>query len=362
RCGPPTSRAAARAGAGARVEEWRAGARREPALREELLSMARREEKDSAAQHEERRVIQQHNRLKPEDYSALERQGVFIVGSARSGTTILSDCLNLSPEIYLLQEAFFFCNDLAGKFAGWDNYDFAATFNARHVGYGNPRDKGTYVPTAAAPASTPHEFLNRFRDKYRYLGEKVAFGPQPHYMGDDWESDFIAYQARYFYHSQYFVTARAPHEGLWSMHKLFPERPIAALFECWLRSLRTSLELYLAFPHTHLILLEWLDEMTVRRISDILQTDIPLPNDWVGRNHQSSALEADELVPVLQPYRDWCGECGDIYAELRREFSRETLQFDSKWHPREFVKMMNQRIGTLLDEVMRAAEPQANAA
>ncbi len=314
------------------------------------------------ARREERSAEAQRNKLTPEDHAAIERQGVFIVGSARSGTTILSDCLNLSRDVYMLQEAFFFCNELAAKYVGWENYDFAATFNARHVGYGNPRDKGTYVPTADTPDRTPLEFLNRFRGKYRYLGEKVAFGPQPHYMGDDWESGFLAYQARHFYHSRYFITVRAPHEALWSMHKLFPDRPIPSLFECWLRSLRTSLELYLAFPHTHMILLEWLDAMTIRRISDILQTEIPLPSGWVGRNHQASALDADELVPVLQPYRAWCHECGELYEMLRAEFSRETQQFDSSAQPREFIKTLRQRITALLEDVTRQAELKANAA
>lgn len=333
-----------------RDEERNSLAQREQARREEQLAQAQ-------SNNDEKR-----NKLTPEDLAAIERQGVFIVGSPRSGTTILSDCLNLSREVYILQEAAFFCSDLAAEYAGWENYDFASTFNARHVLYGNPRAKGTYVPTAETPDRTPLEFLNRFRGKYRYLGEKVPFGPQPHYMGDQWESDFITYQARHFYHSQYFIIVRAPHEALWSMHKLFPDRPITSVFECWLRCLRTSLELYLAFPQTHLILLEWLDATTVLTISDVLQTEIPLPSGWLGRMHQASALNEGELAPVLQSYRVWCHECGEIYTTLRGEFSRESLQFASNAHPREFLRLLRQRISALLEDVMRHAEPKAKAA
>jgi hypothetical protein len=204
--------------------------------------------------------------------------------------------------------------------------------------------------------------LNRIRGKYRYLGEKVAFGPQPNEAGDDWENAFIEYQARHFYHSQYFITVRAPHEALWSMHKLLPDHSVPALFECWLRSLRVSMELYLAFPHTRMILLEWLDARTIRRVGDLLQTEIPLPTEWIGRNHQASALEVDELVPVLQPFRDWCDECGVIYSTLRAALSRESLRFDTSGHPRDLVRLLCQRATALLDEVNRAAEPRAVAA
>jgi len=313
----------------------------------------------------EQRLRQRESRrpaLTEEDLTAIEGQGLFIVGSARSGTTILSDCLNLSPEIYMLQEAFFFCNELAAADAGPENYDFAAAFNAQHVAFGNPRDKGTYVPTGETPYRTPLEFLNRFRGHYRYLGEKIAFGPRPHAMGDNWEDDFFAYQARYFYQSRYLITIRSPHEALWSMHKLFPDFSIPAMFECWLRSLRVSLELYLAFPHTHMTLLEWFDASTIRRISEILQVDIPLPSGWIGRSHQKSALDEGELAPVLRPYHSWCEECGEIYAQVRANVGRDTLRFGVNCHPREYVKPLRQQISQLLDEVLSHVEREAQAA
>ncbi len=339
--------------------------REEPLLqacRAEQAAEAKREELAAEARRSQQAIKASRRKLTSKDRAAIENQGVFVVGSARSATTILCDCLNLSREVYLLQEAYFFCNDRTAQNVGWENHDFAATFNARHVWNGNLRDKGTFIPTAATPDRTPLEFLNRIRGKYRYLGEKVAFGPQPNESGENWENDFLDYQARHFYHSQYFITVRAPDEAVWSMHKLFPDRPIPVLFECWLRSLRVSLELYLAFPHTHLILSEWVDARTVRRVGDILRTEIPLPAGWVGRDYQTSAMDADMLVPVLQPYRDWCEECGELYNILRQEFHRESLRFESNGHPRDLVKLLRERATALLEIVMRPAQPRASAA
>jgi len=293
-------------------------------------------------------------KLSADELRAIERQGVFVVGSARSGTTILSDVLNVSRDVYMLQEACFFCSEQSAKFVGRDKYDFAAEFNNRHVSYGNPRDKGTYVPTAETPDRTPLEFMNRMRDRYRYVGDKLAFGPEPHYMGEHWESDFLAYHARYFYHSHYFITIRAPHEALWSMHKMFPDRPIAGLFEAWLRTLRTVLELYLAFPNTHLLVLEWLDERMVSRFADVLQTEIALPPGMLGRQYQSSALGKNELVPALRPFRAWHDECAAFYGDVRDSFSPETLQYTDAAHRRRFVVEIGKRATALLDEVMRS--------
>jgi hypothetical protein len=336
-------------------EECRRNAERTLRLEQSLeRQFAAGREQAEQTRREEAAAAAQRSRLTADDLSAVERQGVFVVGSARSGTTILSDCLNVSRDIYMLQEACFFCSDLAAKYVGWEKYDFAQNFNERHISYGNRREKGTYVPTSDTPDRSPLEFMNRMRPKYRYVGEKVAFGPEPHYMGDNWEADFLAYHARYFYHSHYFITVRAPHEALWSMHKMFPDRPIAGLFEAWLRTLRTVLDLYLAFPNTYFFVLEWLDEALIGKIADILQTEIPLPDEMLGRHYQLSALGRNETVPVLQPYRAWLAECAAIYRDVREAFSRDTLQVAAAAHERVFVTRTCKQIDALLDDVMRA--------
>lgn len=333
-------------------------ARLEQSLQQHLAAQRETVEREEQTRRE---TAARPAKLSAEELRAIERQGVFVVGSARSGTTILSDCFNASRDVYMLQEACFFCSEQSAKFVGREKYDFAAEFNNRHVSYGNPRDKGTYVPTAETPDRTPLEFMNRMRDRYRYVGEKLAFGPEPHYMGEHWESDFLAYHARYFYHSHYFITIRAPHEALWSMHKMFPDRPIAGLFEAWLRTLRTVLELYLAFPNTHLLVLEWLDERMVSRFADVLQTEIALPPGMLGREYQHSALGKNELVPALRPYRAWHDECAAFYREVRDSFSPETLQYTKAAHRRRFVVQMGKRATALLDEVMRSMQTRTLA-
>jgi hypothetical protein len=175
-------------------------------------------------------------------------------------------------------------------------------------------------------------------------------------MGDRWEEDFLAYQARHFYDSRYFITVRAPHEAIWSMHKMFPDHTIPALFENWLRSLRTTLDLYLAFPNTHFTLLEWLDDRAVGRIADVLQTEITLPRDTLGRKHQNSTLRDWKLIPVLRQYSGWCEQTALIYDDLRAELCVETMRFTEKARVRERIAELRSQIAGVLNEVMERIE------
>lgn len=318
---------------------------------------ARRLEQD-ACEDCMRRAAANASGLLGADREAIERQGVFVVGCARSGTTILSDCLNVSRDVYMLQEGFFFNSAREASLVGEEHFDFAKVFNERHVQYRNQRAKGTYVPTAETPDRTPLELLNRFRSRYRYVGEKLAFGPAPHRFSEQWEDDFLTYQARHFYHSQYFITVRAPHETIWSMHKMFPDREFAQLFEAWLRALRTALDLYIALPNTQIFLLEWLDEGLVRRIAETLQIEIPLPRRMLGRFAQQSSLADGELIPPLRPYAEWCERCWALYAELRSALSPETMQFVEGSLQRDRVAEFRERASSLLDEVLHAWLPE----
>src|SRR5204862_6445007 len=66
----------------------------------------------------------------------LEKQGLFVVGHARSGTSILMQALNTSPDIFLLGEANLYVEGLRIGFPRW--------FNDMHRQFGNTLGKGSY--------------------------------------------------------------------------------------------------------------------------------------------------------------------------------------------------------------------------
>ena len=68
----------------------------------------------------------------------LESQGLFIIGAARSGTTILQNALNDSRDIFLFGEPCFHADS--------GDADFASRYNTMHRSWGNQENKSSYCP------------------------------------------------------------------------------------------------------------------------------------------------------------------------------------------------------------------------
>jgi hypothetical protein len=256
--------------------------------------------------------------LSPEELGALGDKGLFIVGNARSGTSILCDCFNLSPEIFLLGEANVFLHHCQDDFAAW--------FNRQHVAFKNRRGKGTYLPLAVAEESGGMAALWRMGAFHRYVGEKIAFGPHGKIGGQSYQELFFAFHARYFYSSKYFLTLRAPAECIWSMAKMFPQKDPRELYECWLNSLKVQLDLLHTFPNVYLVVFDNLKAGTFATIKALLGTQI----DGAGilrDDHKQSTLTNDRLPIELSSYQALNDQCTAVYQDVKEAFSSETLTF-----------------------------------
>lgn len=72
------------------------------------------------------------------DLPAIEKQGLFVIGAARSGTTVMQNALNDSCEIFLFGEPVF--HEDAGA------PDFSLRYNAMHRAWGNQENKSSFCP------------------------------------------------------------------------------------------------------------------------------------------------------------------------------------------------------------------------
>jgi hypothetical protein len=63
-------------------------------------------------------------------------RGLFVIGHARSGTTILADVLNISDDVC--------CGAVFNRSIDVEN--FAESFNSMHRGFGDPPIKGYWIP------------------------------------------------------------------------------------------------------------------------------------------------------------------------------------------------------------------------
>lgn len=280
------------------------------------------------------------------DLEKLEAQGLFILGSARSGTTVLTKCLNRSPEIFLLEEPNFFQNQHI--------QDFCVFFNALHEAIGNCRYKGTYVSFATDAEAGPLGLMLRLCRQYRRVGAKVAIGPHDTYP-PDWKQLYLDFHAKYFLRSPHLLTLRAPHETLWSMHKLFPSRPIPRLIEAWAESLALIIDVYRVCPNSYLLFFGDFGKARLDGLSRLLRIKIDVPESMLGGDQVRSRLESGELPPPLAPFGEFCRECTDLFDLLRANVSRDDLKYSGSAAEWYFFDELHRRAEDLAERSRAAA-------
>lgn len=131
------------------------------------------------------------------DVSYLSGRGLFVVGHARSGTTILLDALNSCRDIYCLGEANFH--------KSIEKPDFIQWFNGLHRSFDNPPMKSTCLPYFSAQDGW--EVLRELSGSYKFVGEKAAFRDEE--SGYDFKS-FFRFSTKYFHNSNYICVIRHP--------------------------------------------------------------------------------------------------------------------------------------------------------
>jgi hypothetical protein len=277
-----------------------------------------------------------------EDRRRLEDQGLFVVGSGRSGTTIMYETLNLSPDVYLLGEAFLYKDA--------NRPDFAEFLHRRHVSYGNLKSKGHYPPRPLHPGENGFGLLRRLGSRYRYVGEKVAFGADAATDPADAEQ-FLEFQATHFFHSGYVLTLRHPVETVWSLASMWPRIPTTTHLAIWTVSLRVLLELSLGFPRTWLVTLDRLDEGAASRLGRTLGIEITVPPGRFAREYQSSALAHGQLPPPLAGHHGYLTRMSSLYDDVREAFDPQTFRYCRAENPRAFGQRVWDRANTLLADL-----------
>ena len=251
---------------------------------------------------------------------ALARRGLFIVGNARSGTSILCRCLNCSRDVYLLEESNAYVNYARPDFPHW--------FNRMHREMsGNYPSKGTYLPSPPVAVDGMLPYLLWLSRHCRYVGEKVAFGPHGTFGDRPFQDVFFEFHSRFFYLSKYLIILRTPSECVWSMQKMFPRAGLSTLVESWLRSLAVGIDLYATFPDCWMLFFDRLSLEAIASVARILEIEIPVPARALNQQSQLSRLGRGETPKSLRPAADTIAACTELYEDLKAIFSAETLRY-----------------------------------
>ena len=110
------------------------------------------------------------------DISFLNEKGLFVVGSARSGTTVTLEHLNKARSVLLLSEMeFAVLQRYPDYFKVYGGSEPVGNFNAKQASLGSgPKSKGFHIPVALAENYRERSFWSSLGKGYSYVGEKVA--------------------------------------------------------------------------------------------------------------------------------------------------------------------------------------------
>lgn len=187
-------------------------------------------------------------------------RGLFIVGHARSGTTVLQCALNSSPDIFVFGEANFHVPREPGRFARW--------YNEMHASFGNPPAKGDRCPEYEGDLD---DVLAELLRRYRWVGDKIAFRDES--LGYDCDAS-LRYLLRRHTRATMLCTLRHPLATIASNREKFSPADLSVYVLSCTKALAHLCNTYLSFDRALVVHFETIAAPTFARIGAYLDVDL----------------------------------------------------------------------------------------
>jgi hypothetical protein len=243
---------------------------------------------------------------------AFPQNGLFVIGCARSGTTILQDALNDSKEVFLFGEPDFHTDP--------GTPDFAQRYNEMHRSWRNQPTKSTFCPPLIEGDAPWREYLWRMGELYKFVGSKVVLNPMS-FLHDP--EHVLNFYSREFYDSRFIFTFRNPLDVARSTQEL--QRATGGgvtPFEILMASYVVAISLFLAMlrnlPHVHVVFHDNMGRPTFRRLEKILQIRLP----GLRRYYDHRRVRSYDPAPMLREH----GEAAQPVVELYRDFREAAIR------------------------------------
>ncbi|HTZ70154.1 MAG TPA: sulfotransferase [Acetobacteraceae bacterium] len=251
-------------------------------------------------------------------------QGLFIIGAARSGTTILQNALNDSPEIFLFGEANLHTDP--------GTPDFAARYNAMHRSWHNQETKSSFCPPVLPRDSYWHDYMRRLAAHHRLVGSKTVLNPV---RPAGWLERLFAFHCQHFYQSRYIFTFRDP------VATILSTRDLQVLLSGHTEGLRSIMRNYVdtvllfvsmlrALPNVRAVCHEDIDRATFDRLEAWLGVSLPNSHTYYDR-HRVLSYDDEGLDDAT---RHLTGLLRELYGNLRQGINHgfATPQLDQNNH------------------------------
>ncbi|MBY0611848.1 MAG: sulfotransferase [Beijerinckiaceae bacterium] len=274
--------------------------------------------------------------------AAVSFPGIFIVGHARSGTSILLDALNSSKAIFMFGEANFHETHPRTDFRQW--------YNSMHEGFGNLRGKGTYCPALLGDEASGWDYLQQMSKSFRRVGDKVAFRDET--LGYNFQR-FFDFQTRHFFDSFHVCIIRHPYMTLKSSFQMFDQTDHVIYVRSYIKTILQILELYQTMPNVPILIHEMIDESTFNLLSQWMDIDL------------SHGIKFYEKAYQVLPADDWqLPELSDDHHAMLRETWDGLLaihdQSSLQLVPGGAVNAYHWRLRALCSELEKPIQPRGS--
>ncbi len=240
---------------------------------------------------------------------SIAAQGLFVIGAARTGTTILQNALNDADDVFLFGEPRFHLDP--------GSADFATRYNGMHRAWGNQQNKSSHCPQLFEADAPWWAYLARLADMYRHVGSKIVINPERAVAECAQLFDF---HCRNFYTSHYIFAFRNPLDVLMSTRGLAQLNGgrvashtevlagLLAVVQLYFRALRN-------LPHVHVVFHEKVDAGVFNSLGKALGTDLGPALDYY--DHRKVRHYTLDDIPAL--HRTATAEAMALYEDFMRE-------------------------------------------
>lgn len=224
---------------------------------------------------------------------ALAPRCVFVLGFARSSTTVTLDILNTARNALILGEANLYQPIDAPR---WRDF-----YNAKHESFGNQATKSSYAPDFIPDSDhTWWQWLEAASSRYDVLGDKMAFTSyQLNQFGPDAVLQFFEVR---FFESKFVFLIRSPIDSILSTAKLVELTDDASIrreIDAWLCYIQLWAHFLRNFPHTLTVFAEELSATSVTELASFTGLNLDGAQallDDTGRQHHELPTHFETLI------------------------------------------------------------------
>lgn len=244
---------------------------------------------------------------------------LFIVGHARSGTSVLFQIANDQPDIHLTYEANLFLTK--------NRHDIVGNYNSNQRRRGQKVGKGFYLPPVIGPLDNLTSLHRALLSNYAIVGDKIALGPR----GSRWEphpaaTAFEWFQGQFPF-ALYLCVLRNPLEGIAAVDRMTPDQRPILLIENWAKTAKLVMDMVATMPKQRLILFEDLVERRYRPILSLLGRNVLVDRQDVTANRKTTGKqEVDNYFKQsgVEPLRHLAEDLDEWYRVLPSLFDSDT--------------------------------------